>query len=104
MKACRLALAKGRTVSDLAHGAAGILDAREHLTVRLLKTAGGEYIVQAGSRNGRIVRRLGLDRRLSLMLAPDGAGHVLVRTDAATVRGKLLARRILRRLRSKAPP
>ena len=124
-------LAEGTTVPDRAHAAMEALSAEAGLTARLLAAAGGKYVIQAHSRNERILRWLGLDQHLTVTLAPAGPRQVLVEiaggrrfsrsavfatgvliacwplsltAPAGFIREKLLVRRILRTLRSHAPP
>ena len=84
MKIIELSLEKGTTVSDLAHDAERMLSAREGLATQLLVTLDGAYIVQAHARSDRLLRWIGLDRRLTLTLTPAGESACLARISAGS--------------------
>ena len=123
--------ADGCSISGLAHMAAVILEGQEHLDTRLLATVGGEWIIQGYSRNDQLLRWVGLDRHIILTLTPAGTGYILVRASSGSrllrsaliltgtlvacwplavtaavgaVRNRLLMHRMIRLLRSSAPP
>ena len=83
MKTRGLNMTEGRTVRSMAHAAAEMLEEQEHLEVRLLRSTGGEYTVQACSRCGRMLRWIGMDQRLTVTLTPAGAEKAFLRISCS---------------------
>ncbi len=132
MKDFELVPEGGRTLPSMAQAAAAMLSGQENLSTRILATTGGEYIIQADCRCGRILRWIGMDQQITVTLSPAGQGRVHVKivrnhrflsrsllfltgllvccwplavtAAAGAVRGSLLERRIIRFLSGRSPP
>ena len=132
MKTCEIPIKDGTTLSSAAHAAAGMLDEQENMETRILTTVSGEYVIQAHDRNEQVLRWIGMDRQITIILSPYSQGHVRIRTvcsrwllsrgilfltglmvicwplvvttTAGVIRDCLLEKRIRRFLQGKSPP